>query len=81
MSQSQPTEVEIRIASDGGITPLRFTWQSAWLQVMQIGRAWADDEGDHWLVMPTSPNQVFELLRTPEGRWRVIGAASRRSVV
>ena len=75
-----PTDVEIRIAADGVITPLRFTWQGAWLAVGQVGRTWTDGEGDHWLVMPPHPNAVFELIRTPEGRWLAARGDSRPAV-
>lgn len=66
-----PTEVEIRVGVDGTITPLRFTWQGSLLRIAQIGRVWADAEGDHWLVMTVFSNRTFELLRTPDGIWQV----------
>ena len=65
-----PTEVEIRVGVDGTITPLRFTWQGSSLRVAQIGRTWADSEGEHWLVMTALSTRLFELLHTLDGNWK-----------
>jgi hypothetical protein len=73
MSGGEPTEVEVRVAADGTVTPLRFTWRGTTLRVAGVGRRWSDEAGDHWMVMTTPPERVFELLRTPEGLWRVSG--------
>lgn len=69
MNDPRPCNVEIRIAADGSIMPLRFTWGGEWFVVAQVGRGWSDDGGDHWLVMP-SRDQVFELLRADDDHWQ-----------
>ena len=66
-----PTEVEIRVGVDGTITPLSFSWQGSLLRIAQIGRTWADADGDHWLVMTALSNRTYELLRTPDRVWMV----------
>ncbi len=71
--KSQASEVTIRVAVDGTLTPLSFTWRGRGLRVAGVGRSWSDAEGDHWLVMAAIPERVFELLRTPEGLWWVLG--------
>ncbi len=71
MNDFQPCEIEIRVNADGGVKPLRFTRGSIWVEIMQIGRAWTDHSGDHWLVTPADPDQIFELLRSSDGRWQV----------
>lgn len=75
------TEVEIRVSVDGTVTPLRFTWHGSTLRVAQISRTWSDDEGTHWLVMAAFPERVFELLRTGEGAWQVVGSSPRPFVI
>ncbi len=70
MSERQPCSVDVRASLNGELTPLRFTWDSEWLNVAQVGRTWSDQQGDHWLVMPAAPALVFELVRAPDGRWQ-----------
>jgi hypothetical protein len=77
MAGGQPVEVEIRVAEDGTITPLRFTWRGVTLRVAGVGRSWSDAAGDHWLVMTAPPEQAFELLRAPDGTWQATGGGSR----
>lgn len=76
MMSATPTEVEVRVAPDGTLRPLRFSWRGRMLRVVGVGRSWSDGEGDHWLVMTAPLERVFELRRTPEGTWHVrsIGA-------
>lgn len=80
MSNKEPTDVEIRITTGGTITPLRFTWHKMWYSVAQSGRTWADEEGDHWLVMAAHPNLLVELIHTREDTWLAIQRATRPSI-
>jgi hypothetical protein len=49
---------------------LRFTHEGTWLTVAQVGRQWQDAEGQHWLVTPAFPAQVFEIIRGMDERWQ-----------
>ena len=71
MSTLEPTEVEIRVSEDGKLKPLRFRLGEIWLDIGHFGRMWSDDAGDHWLVMPLYPPQLFELVRTKSGLWQI----------
>ena len=77
----EPTEVEVRVGQGGVITPIRFRWQGVWLQIAQIGRHWSDEAGDHWLVLPDRPAQVFELIRSPEERWQIKSSGPLQNIV
>jgi len=81
MSNKEPTDVEIRVTAEGKITPLRFTWRKSWYQVAQIGRSWADAEGEHWLVTAAHPSLVVELIRTQEGSWLAVQKPARPATV
>ena len=81
MIDKEPAEVEIRITTGGTITPLRFTWQKTWHSVAQIGRTWADEEGEHWLVMATQANLLVELIHTRDNAWLAIRKAAPPSMV
>lgn len=81
MSSKEPVDVEVRITIDGMITPLRFTWRQTWYTVAQIGRTWADEEGEHWLVMAARPNLLVELIHTRDNTWLVIRKAAPPSMV
>jgi hypothetical protein len=65
----------------GAITPLRFTWHGVWYSVAQIGRAWSDEEGQHWLVIASQPNLIVELVYTREGHWLAESKATRSLMV
>lgn len=67
----EPTEIEIRVSETGKVRPLRFRLGEVWLDIGQVGKTWSDDAGEHWLVMPMYPPQLFELLRTKSGGWQV----------
>jgi hypothetical protein len=81
MSATQPAEVEIRVGSDGAVQPLRFTYEGTWLTVAQVGRQWQDAEGDHWLVTPVIPAQVFEIVKGPNDLWQVKRSGGAMQVV
>jgi hypothetical protein len=76
----EPTEVEVRVDVDGRATPLTFTWRGQHVRVIGAGRRWVDDDGEHILVM-TPGERVFELLRSPDGRWGIVRAPDRPAVV
>lgn len=79
----QPIEIEIRVAGDGAITPLRYRLvqqRAVWQQVGQVSRHWSDEAGDHWLVMTVAPDRVVELIRTPDGIWQAKDSPVRRAV-
>ena len=79
MTAGTSTEVEIRVGVDGTVTPLSFTWRGVVLRVAQVGRAWSDEKGEHWLVMTVLQSRVFELILTPDGTW-IVRATSRPAV-
>ena len=81
MSGKEPIDVEIRVTTGGVITPLRFTWRKSWYSVAQIGRMWADEEGEHWLVLAAYPNLTVELIHTPDNAWLALQRAARPSMV
>ncbi len=74
----RPIEIELRVGVDGAITPLRLRMAAGegrfgpWLTVAQISRRWADEAGEHWLVMIAGAAQIVELARTPGGAWQAI---------
>jgi hypothetical protein len=80
MSTQEPVNVEVRITTSGTITPLRFTWRKTWYNVAQIGRSWADEEGEHWLVMAAHPSLTVELIHTPQNTWLAVQQAPRPSM-
>jgi hypothetical protein len=49
----------------GRISPLRFIWREKHFRVDATGRRWADEEGQHILVMDTR-RRVFHLLYEPQ---------------
>jgi hypothetical protein len=71
MSTPEPTEVEIRVSEEGRYRPLRFRLGEVWLDIGQIGKTWTDDAGEHFLVMPMYPPQLFDLTRGKDGRWLI----------
>lgn len=71
MSTLEATEVEIRVSEDGKLRPLRFRLGEIWLDIGHIGKTWTDGVGEHWLVMPMYPPQLFELVRAQTGRWQI----------
>ncbi|MBN1313750.1 MAG: hypothetical protein JXB30_20265 [Anaerolineae bacterium] len=77
MSHKEPTDIEIRVTTEGNITPLRFTWRKSWYSVAQIGRSWVDAEGEHWLVMTNHPSLVIELIHTQAGSWLAVQKPAR----
>jgi hypothetical protein len=65
----EPIEVTARFDEHGTITPLHFTWKGSVHRVESTGRRWADEAGQHILVMVTS-GQIYELTYKSEvGRW------------
>ncbi|MBN1427631.1 MAG: hypothetical protein JXB07_04545 [Anaerolineae bacterium] len=77
----QPVDVEIRVTAEGDITPLRFTWRGSWYSIAQIGRTWADEDGDHWLIMAALPHLIVDLVHTHENRWLAEQKSSRPRIV
>jgi hypothetical protein len=77
---AEPTEVEIRVDADGRATPRAFTWRGQRMSVIGVGRRWIEADGEHILVM-TPGERVFELLRSPDGRWGIVRAPDRPAVV
>lgn len=69
----QSVRVEVRVESDGVVTPLRVEVGGRWLHIAQVGRSWSDEAGDHWLVITAIPQRTFELIRRPDGRWEALG--------
>jgi hypothetical protein len=76
----EPTEVEIRVDSDGRATPLAFTRRGQRVRVVGVGRRWVEADGEHILVM-TPGERIFELLRSPDGKWGIVRAPDRPAVV
>jgi hypothetical protein len=76
----EPTEVEVRVDADGQVTPLAFTWRGQRMSVTGAGRRWVEADGEHILVM-TPGERIFELLRSPDGRWGIVRAPDRPAVV
>ena len=70
----EPTAVDARFEADGAVRPRRFTWNTSWLDVSDVGRQWADGDGRHVLVM-VGGRQTFELvLRRDSLIWWVVRA-------
>lgn len=76
----EPTTVDLRVAADGSVTVLAFTWQGRTQRVAGHGRHRQDNDGVHYLVM-TPDSHTFELLQTPEGQWFVVGSGAGRRLV
>jgi hypothetical protein len=64
-----PIEVTVRFDEQGLITPLHFSWKGSVHRVESTGRCWADEKGQHILVMVTA-GRIYELTyKSGEGRW------------
>jgi hypothetical protein len=64
-----PIEVTARFDEHGMITPLHFTWKGSAHRVESTGRRWADETGQHILVMLAN-GRIYELtFKSGEGRW------------
>ena len=64
-------EVTARFDQHGKITPLHFTWKSSVQRVESTGRRWADEAGQHMLVMVSS-GRIYQLTyKSDEGRWYI----------
>ena len=57
----QKIEVSVRKEIGGQWQPERFNWQDRMYYILEIGRRWQTDDGEHMLVM-TPDKQVFELI-------------------
>ena len=58
--------------------PDRFIWQDRTYTVLEVGRRWQDEDGEHILVM-ASGEQVFELiLATNQINWYLKPPAAAR---
>jgi hypothetical protein len=81
----QPTEVEARFDSDGVPVPSAFTWQGRRLKIADLGRRWEDEEaGDlirHFLVMVAGGDRYELTQHAATGRWRVVRAWERPTLV
>ena len=74
-------EVTALFDKSGQVTPLKFTWRGHTYPVDTTGRRWADDRGQHILVMVPG-ERVYELLFDPASlRWYLRSASNRPSVV
>jgi hypothetical protein len=70
----KPTAVDAHFDADGAVRPRRFTWNQARLDVSDVGRQWADEDGRHVLVM-VGGRETFELvLRRDNLIWWVVRA-------
>jgi len=63
-----PVELTARFASNGEITPLRFSWKGREYLIESTGRQWQAADGRHILIQ-TPGDRSFELLFSSEGRW------------
>lgn len=73
-------EVTARFDSQGGITPLKFTWQGQNYLISSVGRRWETADGQHILVMVPG-EKVYELIFIPSlGRWYLSQPGAARKV-
>jgi hypothetical protein len=56
-----PCQVKALFASDGQPRPQELTWEDETLSIIDTGRHWSDEAGQHILVH-VSDGRVFELL-------------------
>jgi hypothetical protein len=64
-----PIEVTVRFTEQGLITPLHFSWKGSVHRVESTGRRWADEKGQHILIMVTT-GKIYELtFKSGDGRW------------
>ena len=67
----EPIEVTAKFDENGTITPLHFAWKGSQYHVESTGRRWADESGQHILVMVSS-GRIFELtFQGGENRWYI----------
>ena len=71
------TEVSAVFTSDGWPVPSQVRWEGAYLDVLNVGRRWREDDGIHVLALVTD-GRVFE-LHTNGSLWRarVVSEPSR----
>jgi hypothetical protein len=73
-SVDEPTEVEVRIADDGSVTPIAFVWGGRRMPVSDWGRTRKEGTRRFYMVM-VEARQAFELCYdSVERRWRVTQA-------
>ncbi len=73
-------EVTARFSRQGNVTPLEFIWRERAYPVEAVGRRWASDIGDHFLVMVPA-DQIVELIYSAAtGRWFLKEVPQRRSI-
>ena len=73
-SVDEPTEVEVRIADDGGVTPIAFVWDRRRMPISDWGRTRTEGTRRFYMVM-VDARQAFELCYdSAERRWRVTQA-------
>lgn len=74
-------EVTAHFDEHGSITPIHFTWKGGVYRVESTGRRWLDESGQHILVMVSS-GHIYELtFNGAEGRWFIIQAGPKRTLV
>ncbi len=70
--------VEVHVAEDGSLRPLAFAWKGRRRKVAALGRRWAAEDGEHFLVR-TSEGQVYELTYDEgSGDWWLVATRARR---
>lgn len=48
--------------------PCRLIWPDHWEDILDVGRRWRDERGEHWLVI-TTRSQTARLSRLASGGW------------
>jgi hypothetical protein len=76
--KADPIAVTVHFDEQGGLTPLRFTWQGREYQVESTGRRWYTAIGQHILVM-AGAGRLFELIFLADaGRWLLARKGAER---
>lgn len=65
-------EITTRFTRDGSLVPIDFTLSEQTIQVLNIGRRWETDEGQHILVMDFQENTYHLYFQLSDLSWYLI---------
>ncbi len=76
----EPIDVTARFNTDGKIIPISFLWKGSTYPVESTGRSWADEKGQHILVMVPG-GHIYELFfASAEHRWYLSQVGPGRTI-
>ena len=68
-STMEKIEITTRFTRDGKLIPIDFTLGDETIQVINIGRRWQSDQGQHFLVMDVREKTYHLLFQLSDLSW------------